>query len=407
MMGESITSASPSPVPVHGVPCAAVLGYMTRSVLVRPQAIVLTVAEHSHPDSASRPLVAISPPPCGGRSATNARRLLVARVGAPPVLLSATATGPHEIVTRWSRPAFISNTHVPSPLSLRSSSGTRIRISTINHPAGSAIAVTVVDAQQVAVVRYAPTATVWVEDAHHNRAPAAVVGVTQPRPTTPGLVDGVPEPTPTTPGPAESVTTPPSATPAGWNVLSNPIDPTQLTNLPFGARSFWMQPWRAYLETVPTQTLLESVGINFNVTPQEAPATAHLLAASGFQRARIEIGWDQISYSDETKLADPASWTTILQALRDNGLRPLILLNANAGLPGPSLPWTARITAPAPAGATTVQLDPTSAAAVVPSPVGSELAHRPIQGGRRDLYIGGSRRHGHAVEAAAGPAGAR
>lgn len=348
-------------------PCVAVRGYyVTRSVRVQKRAIVVTVAQHAHPDSASRPLVAVWPRPCGAGSMGKAGRTLRTTDGAPPVLLSATATNAHTIVTLWSGPAFISNTRVRSPLRLRSSSGGEVGMKAIKQSARAAIAYTVVDATQAAVVRYAPTAAAWVRDANNNRAPAGTAVVTHPTPTTSGSS------TTTSPSTTTSTTTPsspPSSTPPSlqWNVLSNPIDPSQLTSLGFGARSFWMQPWQAYLDTVPTQTLLNAVGINFNVTAREAPATAQLLAASGFRRARVEIAWNQLSYADQTQLADPASWTTILQALKSNGVRPLILLNANSGMPGPFLSWTAQITAPAPAGATTVQLDPASAAMVVPA----------------------------------------
>jgi hypothetical protein len=32
------------------------------------------------------------------------------------------------------------------------------------------------------------------------------------------------------------------------------VDPMQQTALAFGARSHWLQPWRAYLDTVPSLT---------------------------------------------------------------------------------------------------------------------------------------------------------
>ena len=70
-------------------------------------------------------------------------------------------------------------------------------------------------------------------------------------------------------------------------VLSDPIDPSQQTAMPFGDRSHWLQPWRAYLDTVPASVLRNAVGINFNVDPGQARATARLLARSGFRRARV------------------------------------------------------------------------------------------------------------------------
>lgn len=55
---------------------------------------------------------------------------------------------------------------------------------------------------------------------------------------------------------------------------------------------------------------------------------------------------------------------TILTALRENGLRPLILLNANSGDPTPSQSVALRTLEAAPAGSSTVTLYPASAALV-------------------------------------------
>src|SRR5258708_22997998 len=84
--------------------------------------------------------------------------------------------------------------------------------------------------------------------------------------------------------------------------LAAPIDTAQFSPLGFGKRSHWLQPWRAYLDTVPAQRLLDSIGINFNVSAREAPATPPLLAAHGFERARLEAGWNAISPLAPTKL---------------------------------------------------------------------------------------------------------
>ncbi|MEO8898581.1 MAG: glycosyltransferase, partial [Candidatus Dormibacter sp.] len=157
--------------------------------------------------------------------------------------------------------------------------------------------------------------------------------------------------------PARAVTaTPPSD---GWNVLSNPIDPTQQTDLPFGERSQWLQPWRAYMDTQPASMLRNAVGINFDVPAQNAVATANLLSQSGFTRARLEIGWNQMSYADPSQLQNPGSIDTLLGALKSAGIRPLILLNVNDTIPGPSTTFTATVTQPAVAGATSIQVDPT------------------------------------------------
>ena len=157
---------------------------------------------------------------------------------------------------------------------------------------------------------------------------------------------------------------------ATGGVVNDPIDSRYLTTLRFGTTSFWIQPWRAYLDTWPASRLLDSLGINFNVTAAEAPDVARLLQDSGFKLARIEIPWSSLSYEDPTKFVNEATIRTRLEALHNHGLRPLILLNSNSGLPCPAKKVVLEITSPAPAGSTTVTLSSVSAAQVVPGKSG-------------------------------------
>jgi hypothetical protein len=164
---------------------------------------------------------------------------------------------------------------------------------------------------------------------------------------------------------------------AGWNILSNPIDPRQQTAMPFGYRSQWLQPWRAYLDTQPASMLRNAVGINFNVSAQDAGQTAQLLALNGFRRARFDIDWSAMSYADPSKLQDPPKWDAILGALKAAGIRPLILLNANDSDPGPSFKFNAHITQAAAAGARTVQVDSATAQTLVPGLSGFDVRGGP------------------------------
>jgi hypothetical protein len=155
-----------------------------------------------------------------------------------------------------------------------------------------------------------------------------------------------------------------------WNTQANPIDPAQLSKLPFGARSHWLQPWRSSLETRPATALRDAVGINFNVSATEAPSTAKLLAASGFKRARVEIGWGSFTYADPSQLNIPSWYATIINSMKTNGIRPLLLLNANHGGPGPMKTLNLTLTAAVAANSKTVTLDSASAAQVVPGLTG-------------------------------------
>lgn len=90
-----------------------------------------------------------------------------------------------------------------------------------------------------------------------------------------------------------------------WHVLPDPIAPGQLTEMPFGTDSPWLQPWRSTLTTRPATWLENAIGINFDVSPSEAQATARLLYDSGFRRARVELSWAGMSYQDPSQPADP------------------------------------------------------------------------------------------------------
>jgi hypothetical protein len=175
----------------------------------------------------------------------------------------------------------------------------------------------------------------------------------------------------------------PPATQAG--TLRQPIARWQQTSLAFGDRSHWLQPWRAYLDTPPASRLRDAIGINFDngIVQEEVAATARLLGRSGFRRARIEFGWDQMDYSDPRRLRNPAFIRSRLEALRANRIRPLILLNANHGGPGPRRSFNAVLAEPAHAGARRVRLDAATAHAVVPNRTGLDE----VEPGRADAVL--------------------
>jgi hypothetical protein len=154
--------------------------------------------------------------------------------------------------------------------------------------------------------------------------------------------------------------------------VTDPIDSRYLTRDPFGSTSFWLQPWRAYFDTWPASALTNSLGIQFNVKPSQAEAVAQLLQESGFKLARREIPWAALSYEDPTQLTGQSQERidTILSAMHNHGLRPLLLLNANSDQPGPAKQVRLTTLAPAAPGAMTVRLDQASAALVVPGKTG-------------------------------------
>ncbi len=157
--------------------------------------------------------------------------------------------------------------------------------------------------------------------------------------------------------------TPSSASP---REMTGYVNSSQQTAVWFGARSHWLQPWRAYLDTVPTAVLRDAIGINLNVAPNECEAVCEHLHRHGFRRARIEFGWGSISWDHPDQLADPGPMATILTACRKWQLRPLLLLNANSGAPCPVRFYDVRLLRPAKKGDTVLYLDPDTTRGIAP-----------------------------------------
>jgi hypothetical protein len=143
------------------------------------------------------------------------------------------------------------------------------------------------------------------------------------------------------------------------SLVSPYTDPSYLDNLPFGAHSHWLQPWRAYSETVPATTFLKGIGVGLDLHDRENPdLVLQMLATHGIQTARLEIGWNNLSYENETLANDRLQ--AILNACKRWKVRPLILLNANQGMPTPTQFFKRTVTANASAGSRQLQLNDTS-----------------------------------------------
>ena len=173
--------------------------------------------------------------------------------------------------------------------------------------------------------------------------------------------------------------------------------------MPFGKRSFYLQPWRSYQDTFPATRMLDAAGVNFNIyngNTYQISAGAKLLHDAGFTHARIEIPWNTMDYQNPGQLTAQRAGdlNPILQQLKANGIRPLILLNSNDGIPCPVQSVTLNVTAAAAAGATQVQLDSASAALVKPGYTGLQAVRTRR---RRDHHLGRQLRLGHPLAAAA------
>jgi hypothetical protein len=128
---------------------------------------------------------------------------------------------------------------------------------------------------------------------------------------------------------------PPAGAPKG--PAGSYIDERHLTALAFGTHSHWIQPWRAYQETLPVKQFLDAQGVVLDHLVADAPDLfVTMLARHGIKNARLEIGWGTVSYADESKLNGAERLKAVLRACKIHGVRPLILLNANSGVPGPT-----------------------------------------------------------------------
>ena len=153
------------------------------------------------------------------------------------------------------------------------------------------------------------------------------------------------------------------STSLGVNIVSSYINPEYYTSIPFGYHSHWIQPWRAYLETIPAQKFIDGVGVVFNINLKKTDINpnliAEMIARHGVTQARLEINWNQIDYNDETNIHDQEEIRRKLLALQSHNIRPLILLNASQGAPTPMFSLRKTLSRNANVGDTEIRLEDT------------------------------------------------
>jgi hypothetical protein len=336
---------------------AAVQGRRVTAVEAAGSTVTVLIAEGAAPDTGGRPTIRLLRPGRArgaivwrrGRAAI--ARTLRARDGAAPVPVSARMAADSVLVTFSERLRPAERPALQRRLRVTSTSGVTLRLASVT--VDGAMVRARVTAGTVAGV------AIQVGRRESRRIAVDLPGGTGPSVPAPGA-----EPAPAGPRLAAG------RSPVAW--LENPIDPANQLKAPWGTLSHWMQPWRGYLDTQPASALRNAVGINFNVWGADVGPTARLLAASGVRRARVEASWGAMDYADPSKLApaEDSKLRAALQALKANGIRPLILLNSNHGQPAPLQRINLSVTAAAAAGATTLKLSPASAALVVPDHTG-------------------------------------
>ncbi|RMD83186.1 MAG: hypothetical protein D6820_02670, partial [Lentisphaerae bacterium] len=145
-------------------------------------------------------------------------------------------------------------------------------------------------------------------------------------------------------------------------VLSTPYEHPAYLQIPFGAVSLYMIPWRGYMDTWPAGRFLGSlgcVGLEQWSEKEVGDTLAKAAVDAGIDMSRIEIAWSHFSYYDPTRLK--AEWEdrhkATLLLMRRHGLRPLILLNGNHGNPCPSREHSVNLLVPAKRGDRQITID--------------------------------------------------
>ena len=84
--------------------------------------------------------------------------------------------------------------------------------------------------------------------------------------------------------------------------LKGPYEDRLQQEVRFGQGSFYLAPWRSYMDTQPASQFLNVMGVNFTANDREADAVCQLLDEAGIHGARTEIGWGSIAYDDESTI---------------------------------------------------------------------------------------------------------
>jgi len=122
--------------------------------------------------------------------------------------------------------------------------------------------------------------------------------------------------------------------------VGNPyIDPSQ--DIPYPQTSFYTQPWRGWMETVPATKMLNGVGVNFQGNQQnlaQDDANLQYLASIGVHDIRVGSNWGNINGTDENSFSaqSQAYWQSIFADCKRYGITPTLILYAGEGDPEPT-----------------------------------------------------------------------
>lgn len=126
----------------------------------------------------------------------------------------------------------------------------------------------------------------------------------------------------------------------------------------FGILSYFNLPWRGYMDTWPASKWNNVLGVGWGGKPEEWKALAQLMDECGMHFARVEIGWGSVDWNDELSANARAQNAKLFAIFKKHGIRPLILLNAHHGVPGPMKSYETQLMADAAKGERTIKIKP-------------------------------------------------
>ena len=146
--------------------------------------------------------------------------------------------------------------------------------------------------------------------------------------------------------------------------LDRPYEDHLQAYIPFGSISYFLEPWRAYMDTWPASHFIGSMGVNMNTDPSEMDAVMQLLDEAGIRKFRTEMGWGNMDWNDQMNPNQRASFIAELKLAKKHHLRPMILLNAHHAAPGPTRDVAVQFTADAKKGDRVLKVRPVDVAKI-------------------------------------------
>ncbi|MGI4788742.1 MAG: hypothetical protein ACRYFS_07815 [Janthinobacterium lividum] len=140
--------------------------------------------------------------------------------------------------------------------------------------------------------------------------------------------------------------------------LQTPYEDPLQSKVPFGTVSYYMQPWRSYMDTWSAQQYEGSAGAVWTSDAKYADALGPILHAAGIRTLRYEIGWGNLDFNDQIPDYRKHDMMLFFDMCRKYGIRPMILLNANDGDPCPERDVPVMLTHSAKKGDTVLHLVP-------------------------------------------------